>query len=239
MSEIYNNPLGAQLENSVFYLQNEVRKMKQGEPSAVSADLANLKEKINYILQEVLGLEHTLEGITDFGDSSIKTQIQTAMVNSAAALAKTDGITINNEKKMTINNSNSLTIGSKADVPLAPPVTLYGPQMILTPHNFHIENTYFDEEQQNVKIFNSMDLDNPDGFETGGINLWSGNRIFLGAYNGDHFINIAKKIPKDQTYIRTIEISSINGICMTLLNNDQGITFKSLDGTKQVNLPWN
>jgi multidrug resistance efflux pump len=94
MSEICINPLGAELENSVFYLQNAIKKIQRTDPAKISADvtsmsaeIAGLKEEINVVLQEVIGVEHILvDGQFNYNDESIKSQIQTALANSATAL---------------------------------------------------------------------------------------------------------------------------------------------------------
>jgi low affinity Fe/Cu permease len=125
MSEVYINPLGAELENSVFYLQNAVKKLKQVDSSAATTEIASLKEKLNYILQEVLGLEHTLDGITNYDTSSIKTQIDTVIVDIDELKKNTRGIEIHERTadpnddyandELVINNYRRTLIGTLDD----------------------------------------------------------------------------------------------------------------------------
>jgi uncharacterized protein YoxC len=108
MTEIFINPLGAEIENSVFYLQNAVKKLEESDTTALSADIATLKEKLNYVLQEVIGIENSVEGLNNYDDTPIKTKIDTALANSQTNGEEIDAI--KNKTNCIRKDSNELNL---------------------------------------------------------------------------------------------------------------------------------
>jgi hypothetical protein len=224
MAEIFINPLGAELENSVFYLQNAVKKLKESDTAALSADVATLKEKLNYLLEEVIGIENSVEGLNNYDDTPIKTKIDTALAGIQTNVDEIQGIKDKTESITKNGNGTYIKtliphpdhtefkIGSNADVILG---------------KIHLTTTHYSENSNSLEMNNELEITNTDGsVVNGGIFVYSDNIITLDTgprtSTTAHYIRIGKKFTVTSGLYRMNEISDVNGL--SIVRETTGIT---------------
>jgi multidrug resistance efflux pump len=146
----------------VFYLQNAIKKIQRTDPAKISSDvtsmsaeIAGLKEEINVVLQEVIGVEHILgDGQLNYNDESIKSQAQTALANSATALTDVEEIRNKIEGIQKVNGNVEITSSNKITIYS----TLnYNNQLEINENGVVLSGMKFEKVENGIKFTDTAD----------------------------------------------------------------------------------
>jgi hypothetical protein len=192
---------------------------------AVTNDLANLKTQLNSLLSEVLGVEHEIDNIHNYDDTSlkndvnnIKTQIQTAFTNITYLQGQLTGIT-SSTSELDIKNDALIDISTMDD-------NKVGSRVFLTKNQVALQS--IDKVNGNNKIHGQIAVGGPN--DTSGIDISSDFNIVIANRYLQHYIRVKEDV---------VEISDVNGV--QIAADSDGITFTKLLGPdlqKHVTIPW-
>ena len=213
----------------------------------IIADLANLKEKLNILLSEVLGVEHEIDGIHNYDDTAIKTRLDNLTASTTTALTDIQAdIHALTTKLSSINSSSSTFEIMKNDNSLA-----LSPSHIdmnqedglikITSSWQGMKGSYYQMSADQTSLLvnasttvlgqitvggSTSDSEHPNG--NNGINIESDNYIHTTLRNLNHYVNVNDD---------KVAISDVNGLVIEP-DGTAGIKIRDMANTKIVHIPW-
>jgi hypothetical protein len=188
----------------------------------VQNTISNLKTQINYLLNEVVGVEHSIDGIHNYDDANIKNQISTISQN--VNLNRTD---INSLQTRTGVVESSLS-GIERDDGLI----IKDTDLVEVMANIPDTNTFSHllETPTSIVLQCNSDAGFPGQISidhANGINLESELNLYVGKHNGQHYLRVTNN---------KNELSDVNGLKISY--NDTGITFTTFDDAHTKTITW-
>ena len=217
------------------------------DADAIASDLANLKEKLNTLLSEVLGVEHEIDGIHNYDDTTLKAQLvdlttrTTTKLNAIQAdidslTARLSSINSTSTTFEVMKNDNSLKLSpSHIDVIQQDGV------IKVTSSYLDLKGSFYQMTADQTSLIvnagptllgsiivggTSADAEHPNG--SAGVDIETDNKIHLVHRTRSHFV----KIDDDQ-----ISISDINGLIIEP-DGTTGIIIRNLAKTKTIHIAW-
>jgi hypothetical protein len=189
----------------------------------LQTSLAALKQQLNYLLNEVVGIEHSIDSVHNYDDSNLKTQISNLITNVGTNRADINTLQTRTgavENSLTgIERDNGLRIKDTALVDVmaytADAPTIYSRLRTLPASTSLVCNT-------GTGLPGQININSTDG-----IDIESSLNIYVGKQNGHHYLRVTSDAN---------ELSDVNGL---KINYDEtGITFTSFDETHSKTISW-
>jgi hypothetical protein len=163
-------------------------------------DIAELKTKINNLLNDVLGIEHDIDGIHNYEESTLKSDIET--IRSALSGVSTDinsislrlnGISNTSTEYRVINNGFTLsTRGVEGD----------GTSIDMTKNQIALSSSDSSQVRGQISVGGSYD--------SSGVSISSDNKIELTNRNQQHYVRVFED---------SVTVSDINGIVISVVGD--------------------
>jgi hypothetical protein len=178
---------------------------------------------LNYLLNEVVGIEHSIDSVHNYDDSNLKTQL--ANLVGQVGTNRTDINTLqtrtgNVESSLAgIERDSGLRIKDTALVDVmaynADTPTIYSRLRTLLTSTSLVCNT-------GTGLPGQINIDS-----TNGIDIESSLDVYVGKQNGHHYLRVTSDAN---------ELSDVNGLKISY--DDTGITFTSFDETYSKTINW-
>jgi hypothetical protein len=207
------------------------------DSDAIIADINALKVKLNTLLSEVLGVEHEIDGIHNYDDASLKTQIANISTETTAKIAAIQTLVeaIQADTNALVTRLNGITITSSKisldnpqQIKISTMVTGYdnvGTYLNMYPNSVQLR-TFDTASAQNLQTDSSIRIGGPSTDD--GIVIGSDRPILLTNALLDHSIQITNN---------GNEISDLNGLTIEL-DGTTGVVIRNLAQTKVAHIPW-
>jgi hypothetical protein len=194
----------------------------------VTTEPTNLKNQINILLSDILGLEHEIDGVHNYDDTDIKSKIDGLNekldsfkndVNSDVngIIARIAGIN-NISSKISLQNLSNIEVSTMN-------ASNHGTRILLTPQQISIQNVSESPIPEVNPIYYGL-INIGGAGTTDGITIDSDNPIILNNCSG---ISLSVKSDK-------VDVSDVNGIKITYDAN--GVHFSDFTGIYYANIPW-
>jgi hypothetical protein len=240
LSENLRNDMPGDLRDRIVLWDAINRILKNNgivDTAAIDAKIEQVKVQLNTLLSAVLGLEHTIDGVHNYDDTSMKTQIATIQNN--LGLARTD---INSLQTRTGNlesevgeiqgdlagidgSANQLSLYNTGEISLSTLVNNHGTKIDIIPGQIALINNGENGSGQTV-MQGQITIGN--NTTEGGVNITTDTFILLQPRTGQG------------NYLRiTPEATELAGLAISK-NAQGGITFTNTTaGSNQsVTIPW-
>jgi hypothetical protein len=180
---------------------------------SINANIAALKTQLNALISEVLGVEHDIDGIHNYEETTLRGDI--ANIKERLNLTAND-IAILTAKVIGFSYSPSQTTVSNGAVIDLTTMTSdnIGTRVIMTKNQVAIQSA--DES-----AISQISVGGPN--DISGIDISSDNAITISHRDLQHYVRVKENIT---------EISDVNGIKITAESN--GVRFTSADGVRNV-----
>jgi hypothetical protein len=188
----------------------------------LQTSLTALKQQLNYLLNEVVGIEHNIDSVHNYDDSNLKNQLST--LTTTVGINRAD---INTLQTRTSTLEGSLS-GIEHDSGLRlkdtslVDVTAYTPETNIYSRLRTLPTSATLVCNSTSGLPGQINISNANG-----IDIESSMDIYVGKQNGHHYL----RIKNDKN-----ELSDVNGLKISY--NDTGITFTSFDDSYSKTISW-
>jgi hypothetical protein len=227
MSSINYNPLPGDLREKLTLLDILNKILKNNgflDADQINSDIQALKDQINLLLQQVLGVEHDIDGIHNYDDTDLKTRLED-MLRSIDGLAD-DVDTLAGRLGGINSTTSSISIFNQNSVKASVLDNGFSQTTIkFLPGQISLQSS----ETGNNKLYKQVTLEG--GSTDSRVTISSDNPISLTTRTLDHYVNVTR----DKN-----EISDVNGFVFesTGAPNVPGITIRTFDNEHYVDIPW-
>jgi hypothetical protein len=193
--------------------------------------VTTLKTQLNYLLNEVVGIEHNIDDLHSYDDSNLKTQlnnlsttIETYNENMSEIRDRTETLEIKTSDISHPDNATLISNSIQAIISTSPNLNdniNAHSQLKLLPTSLNLGVIDSGIIPGQINIINNRS-------NSKGINIMSGMNIDISTSNGQHYLRINPNTG--------LTVTDINGLKISF--NDSGITLTKTDDSKTVLLPW-
>jgi cell division protein FtsB len=209
---------------NLYYTPNKI--LRDGgyvDVSELTTSLAALKQQLNYLLNEVVGIEHSIDSVHTYDDSNLKTQLTnltTTVGTNRADINTLQTRTNTLEGSISgIEHDSGLRLKDTSLVDVmaynSETPTIYSRLRTLPTGATLVCNT-------GTGLPGQINISNVNG-----VDIESSLDIYVGKQNGHHYLRITSDAN---------ELSDVNGLKITYDNT--GITFTSYDDTLSKTIAW-
>jgi hypothetical protein len=169
----------------------------------IEADLATLKTKVNTLLNDILGIEHTVDNITEYNDTSLKESIEAVRNDFSVRIEQIRSDTKANTNKLSgiENTSTKINIKKTAEIGFDNTVNDANDssKVSITPGWISLINKDASYNNQNQILIGN-------GTTDGGIDILSSNLVSIATLHSYYWIRLhdAMDLMND--------ISDVNGV---------------------------
>jgi predicted RNA-binding protein len=179
---------------------------------AVTTELTNLKNQINVLLSDVLGLEHEIDGVHNYDDTDLKSKIDglneklDSFKNDVDSdvnriIARITGIN-NTSSKISLHNLSNIEVSTMNG-------DNHGTRILLTPQQISIKNVSESPiPETNPIYYGSFNIGGAGTDD--GVTIDSDNPIILNNRSGTHHLSVKSD---------KVEVSDINGLKLSFDSN--------------------
>jgi hypothetical protein len=206
--------------------------------AAIEQQIAQLKTQLNTLLSTILGLEHTIDGVHNYDDTSLKTQLSTLTNN--LALARTDINSLQTRTGNVENEVNEITEDITGINGKPNELSLYNQSEIslstLTANN---HGTKIELTPRQLALINNGESGSGADFCYGQITLGNGDTDGGLELTSDSYIEIKPKTGQDH-YLKLSPTTTELGNMRITKSAQNGITFTDLEegSNNSVTIPW-
>jgi hypothetical protein len=197
--------------------------------AAVLVDLANLKNQINVLLSDVLGLEHEIDGVHNYDDTDLNTKLNSLntkletfreAVNSDVngLISRITGIN-KTTSKISLQNLLNIEVSTMN-------ASNHGTRIILLPQQITLQNVSESPIPEANPIFYGQ-ISIGGGLTTDGVTIDSDNPITLNSRTGSHHLTVKSD---------KVEVTDINVLKVSYVGD--GVTLKDFTNTHVAHIPW-
>jgi hypothetical protein len=188
------------------------------DAEAITNDLANLKQQINILLADVLGLEHEIDGVHNYDDTDLKTKLQN--LNTSIEGINSDINNLSNRLSGISTSSSQVAITNLTEVKLSTRDTNNNGTLVdLSPNQIALINDF------NGVYYGHLTLGG--GSTTDGISMESDNDISIFQRSGGHKMKITAN---------KVELTDVNGLKISY--NADGVIITDYTNTNVAHIPW-
>jgi hypothetical protein len=187
--------------------------------SELTNSLAALKQQLNYLLNEVVGIEHSIDRVHTYDDSNLKTQLTNLVGTNRTDINTLQTRTGTLENSLSgLSHDNGLRIKDAALVEVMAniPDTNTFARLIATPTSAVLQCN------DNTGMPGQIAIDPANG-----ITLESNLNLYVGKHNGQHYLRVTST---------KNELSDVNGLKISY--NGTGITFTTFDDAHSKTITW-
>jgi hypothetical protein len=240
LSENLRNDLPGDLRDRLVLWDAINRILKNNgivDTAAIDAKIEQVKTQLNTLLSAVLGLEHTIDGVHNYDDTSMKNQLTT--ITNNLALARTDINSLQTRTGNLESDVNDLETDTAGIVGAPNELDIYNPGAISlsTMNNNH--GTKIELIPGQLALTNNGENGSGGTVMQGQITL--GNNTITGGVNitTDTFILLQPRTGQGNYLRITPEATEIAGLAITK-DPQAGITFTNTTaGSNQsITIPW-
>jgi hypothetical protein len=188
----------------------------------LQTSLATLKQQLNYLLNEVVGIEHSIDSVHNYDDSNLKTQLTNLTTNVGTnradinTLQTRTGAVENSLSGLSHDNGLRIKDAALVEVMANIPDTNTFARLIATPTSAVLQCN------DNTSMPGQIAID-----PTNGITLESNLNLYVGKHNGQHYLRVTNT---------KNELSDVNGLKISY--NGTGITFTTFDDAHSKTINW-
>jgi hypothetical protein len=196
----------------------------------IISDIANLKQQLNVLLSDVLGLEHEIDGVHNYDDTSLKTKLDTLQntVTTSLASMNTDIESLMTRLTGINTTSTKIELLNRSRLYLSTFDENYnGTELQMLPGQIYMQAREDPVTHGVISLSGGVvDSSNPHG--NGGVEVLSDNYVNLGLRTDNHYIKIEKT---------SLRISDVNGLVIEP-DGTAGVKIRDYAHTKICHIPW-